>query len=1025
MFYKFRALVSFLIIIAAPNLSAQWVKVAQDPDKGWRLMVDGKPMAVHGVVWSFTPIGDNYSYNLWDQPKELIQQMIDTDAVLMKQMGVNSIRVFTDVPPEWITYLYNRYGIYTVVNDLFGRYGIMLDGRWYAKTNYADLRAREAILKALRKNISRYVNVPGVLFYLLGNENNYGLEWDSNAIENLPVGQRLEVRAGYLYSLFEEGINIVKEIDPTKPVGIVNGDIQYMNIIKALTPSLDLLGVNTYRGDSAQELFYEGVASSLNVPIVFTEFGADAYNVVEEREDQYNQALYIKNQWEEIYRQSYGKGRIGNILGGFVFEWMDEWWKSAGMVLELDVHNTDASWSNGSYAYDAAYGENNMNEEWWGIVAQSPVKTSGIHQRRPRAVYYALQKVWTLDQYECTDEEISARFDIDLRPLANQARLNALEQKNKEQGNIDFRGKIDVVGVTSFDNIDVDGDNGFDNAESSVGEWAYLGFDLNAFENVDAGITFRLQGHVPETTFELEEYSRYETKELAQGAFFDTDTTAFNSADSGETHSSLPYAEIYDAYVNWQTKYTDIDFYYHNGHTDWGIEGDYFHLLPESFDYIGMDINKSKAPFGIEFTGKEFLDGTKIYGGPEIYWGAKPQLMAKYYKSWDKFSFALIYNEVFSRTQTDGGVEPIGHGRRASAWANLNFLPWISADFGVLFSGMEYLGDSYTHVERSAGGTYTTELLTFDALDTLSFKTDLKSEIFLYTKLFARYTYAGRLVTSSTYFNRNGTQMAEIGEGNRHEITGGLQFQFGPISIMPQFLVRIPLSHPTSLADGASRRFALREPMAVFRNREAYQGELVVAFDPTGDTYFFDWNNSDRENAKFAGYVSFLYSFYEGATDVWYYKNEFGDYVTFNSGLPAVNGLWSLKSRLLWNAAPKLRFIAGVQGGLQQSWGENTRKVSFWGGSLMARLDKWVFSSSVDVNNWGHADWMRELNITFPLQWTLDISRGFDIPSLLNSSNRIGVRWKGRTFDEYSEEDDYGKGVNWRMEMLFYLSMSW
>ena len=249
-------------------------------------------------------------------PKAYIKAMIDTDGALMQEMGVNVIRVFTDVPPEWVTYLYQQYGIYTVVNDLFGRYGMMVDGRWQGQTNYASLRTRELILEQLSENIKRYVDVPGVLFYLLGNENNYGLEWDSDRIENLPIGQRLETRAGYLYSLFEEGIQIVKDIDPTKPVGIVNGDIQYLNIIKALTPSLDILGVNTYRGKAAHALFYESVDGTLNVPIVFTEFGADAFNVVEGEEDQYNQALYIKSQWEEIYRQSYGKGGNRQLSGG-------------------------------------------------------------------------------------------------------------------------------------------------------------------------------------------------------------------------------------------------------------------------------------------------------------------------------------------------------------------------------------------------------------------------------------------------------------------------------------------------------------------------------------------------------------------------------------------------------------------------------------------------------------------------------------------------------------------------------------
>ncbi len=1010
-------ILGLLLLLPAMLSALTWVKVAKDPEMGWRLLVDGEEMAVHGVVWSFVPIGENYSYSLWDQPKELIQKMIDTDAALMKEMGVNAIRVFTDVPPEWIEYLYRRYGIYTVVNDLFGRYGLIVDGRWHGQTNYSDPRTREVILDRLRKNVSRYVEVPGVLFYLLGNENNYGLEWDSNQIENIPVGQRMEVRAGYLYSLFEEGVKIIKEIDPTKPVGLVNGDIQYLNIIKALVPSLDILGVNTYRGKASFDLFYESVAETLDVPLVYTEFGADAYNAAEEREDQFNQANYIKSQWEEIYHQSYGKGGYQNTLGGFVFEWMDEWWKSAGMVLELDVHNTSATWASGAY-YDAdGVDMNNMNEEWFGIVAQSPVKTGGIHERRPRAAYYTLQKIWKLDQINSTGEDIDNYFKFDVQQYANRAEIAALRQEKKESHILGFRGRVDFVGAGIFDDTDMEGEEPLNNIESTVGEWAYLGFDLNPYDSVKAGATFRVQGHVPDTAFEQEEYTPYKGNELSTSAFVDTTRFPGGATGSGETYAKQPSVQIYDAYLNWETKYVDLDFYFHNGHTDWIGEGDYFHLLPESFDYVGMDIAGSRAPFGLELTGKEFLDGLKIYGGPEIHWDADPQIMAKYYKKGERVSWSLMYDEVVAGDQTAGA----GHGRRASGWLGINFLPWFTLGFGTLFSGSEYIGDDYTHVEKS-GDNYSISATKsqFDLLDALSFKVDVSSEIFLYTRLFAKYIYAGRLAGSNAYTPRTGTQISDAGTGNRNEFVGGFQFQYGMLSIIPQFQARVPISFPINTDNP---RKSLRDPLAVYNNREAYKLEVVVALDPTGDTYFFDWNNEDRENAKLAGYVSFLYSFYEGPTDATHYKNEFGDQAQLSGGLPEVSGLWSLKSRIVWNAAPQLRFILGLQGGYGQSRGQDSRLVNFWGGSLAMRAGSWMISGSLDINSWGHEDWYRQLNITYPLQWALDISRGFELPSFLNTQNRIGLRWKGRTFDDNSGDTSDGK--QWKMELLAYLSFSW
>jgi len=43
--------------------------------------------------------------------------------------------------------------------------------------------------------VKKYKNVPGILMYALGNENNYGLEWKSFEIENLPKTERIDVRA--------------------------------------------------------------------------------------------------------------------------------------------------------------------------------------------------------------------------------------------------------------------------------------------------------------------------------------------------------------------------------------------------------------------------------------------------------------------------------------------------------------------------------------------------------------------------------------------------------------------------------------------------------------------------------------------------------------------------------------------------------------------------------------------------------------------------------------------------------------
>ena len=73
---------------------------------------------------------------------------------------------------------------------------------WRAPTNYEDGRTREVISEEINELVEQYRDTPGLLMWLLGNENNYGLYWSSFEIEALPKGEQQAARARFLYSLF-------------------------------------------------------------------------------------------------------------------------------------------------------------------------------------------------------------------------------------------------------------------------------------------------------------------------------------------------------------------------------------------------------------------------------------------------------------------------------------------------------------------------------------------------------------------------------------------------------------------------------------------------------------------------------------------------------------------------------------------------------------------------------------------------------------------------------------------------------
>ncbi|MDZ7645672.1 MAG: hypothetical protein U5K54_00030 [Cytophagales bacterium] len=88
-------------------------------------------------------------------------------------------------PQNGFEYIYEKYGIYTMLNHSFGRYGLTLDGAWVANTEYADPRVKKLLMAEITEMVESYKGTPGLLLYLLGNENNYGLFWEGAETENI------------------------------------------------------------------------------------------------------------------------------------------------------------------------------------------------------------------------------------------------------------------------------------------------------------------------------------------------------------------------------------------------------------------------------------------------------------------------------------------------------------------------------------------------------------------------------------------------------------------------------------------------------------------------------------------------------------------------------------------------------------------------------------------------------------------------------------------------------------------------
>lgn len=371
-----------------------------------RLQVNGEDFMINGMNWDYIPIGTNtLNAKFWEKSEEIIKAGLETEMSLLKNMNVNVIRQYTGIPAKWIQYIYEKYEIFTMINHPFGRYGVEIDGEWKDVTDFSDPKTQKRLLFEIEELVNEYKNTPGLLLYLLGNENNYGLFWAGAETEDFPDEEEKMQAVGEhsgrpMYRLMNEAAKKIKAMDSSHPVAICNGDVLFIDIIADECKDVDIYGVNSYRGISFRDIF-NVVKEKLNKPIMFTEFGADAFNEITKKEDQKAQAYYMLGNWKEIYENAAGLGKAQNAIGGFTFQFSDGWWKYGFDDREYaNKHDNNATWFNDGYSFDVAGpGINNMNEEWFGITAKGPTDKRGLYELYPRAAYYVLKEAHQLNPY--------------------------------------------------------------------------------------------------------------------------------------------------------------------------------------------------------------------------------------------------------------------------------------------------------------------------------------------------------------------------------------------------------------------------------------------------------------------------------------------------------------------------------------------------------------------------------------------------------------------------------------------------
>jgi hypothetical protein len=990
----------FMLLFSTTFLVAQTDKVTLEKSNSEvKLKVNGKDFIINGMNWDYFPIGTNYSYSLWNQSDAFIQQALDEEMGLLKNMGVNTIRVYSGMPKKWIEYVYNNYGIYTMLNHSFGRYGLTLDGTWTPNTEYSNAKTQELLLKEVTQMATDYKNTKGLLLFLLGNENNYGLFWDGAETENIPMEDRKSTaRARSMYKLFNDAVVAMKSIDNSHPIAICNGDLLFLDIIAKECKDVDILGTNVYRGVSFGDLF-ERVKKEYGKPVLFTEFGSDAFNVLTNQEDQNAQAYYLKGNWKEIYQNAAGMGKSGNCLGGFTFQFSDGWWKF-GQTKNLDAHDTNASWSNGGYIRDFTEGENNMNEEWFGVCAKGPTNEKGFYQLYPRAAYYVLKEIHQFNPYQegATSNTLNSNFDkAQIMDASLKARGDkaALESKSSEIIKLsNLRAEFTTFNtggslITTPESDDpatniYPNKKGFDHMQSY-----YIGVEGNPSPNMKANVNVNILGHVAENP--INEIF-YENRGRAQ---------SIQTPNGTIVENDINRVQVYNASYSWNAKDFEIRGFYRTGHYHWGYEGDFFALYSEANYGPNLDIYNGET-LGLEIDGKRSLNGLKVAFGPQLWWGANPAYLVKYSKKIGKIDLTAVYHEDVSNAATalTSIAIPVPKTKRGT----IHFKTKLGAfgiEAGGIWGGQPLNGREFQMMDET-----TVKIDKINNKDNWGAKakfTFSKGRFNIYTQGAIQGLVANGGADNVQTFT--GWRLKDSGSGNQMNVLAGLTYNVNSkLQIAPNFLWQNPLveAMPNGVDAPGRLRNILDDPFIVRANRKTLGGELLITYDPTPATWMYEWNNDMVEDAKFAFNTGFVFRHLPTTMDAAIGFLDTRAAFAFAKSAPAQD-LWESNTRIVSKLTPNFGMIVNMYFGNGQANGDSERTINRMGGDLRMIYRKIKVVSSIKFNDWGPFDYHRDFNITYPVQSSLDISTSLGKPSwFILPDTRIGIMGIWRSLDQYS-----------------------
>ena len=409
------------------------------------LLLGGQPFLARGVAYSPTPIGYQPSETQsLDFFTDEFAPIFERDLSLMAAAGVNAIRIYSLTTDEGSSHreFFNAceaHGISVMVGfELQAAHHRLNDDDGFL-TVTTELKRQLLRLEddgAMPRSLAMFfvgneLNLPSNGFICETNCQFDGTQFDFFA-ERIDDLCKIVVEHGLLCT------SPLAEYDlPEAKRGPAGKATAWFEALEPLMSHVGVWAANVYGAEVHDDVargghrgpfgnWFDDYRARSTKPVLITEYGVDAFDSSGMREDAASQARQLQRLVEQLERNAvtctFNCEDAPVASGGFVFAWVDEWWKGQGLLMngpkDTEWYNPDQSefgkcpdWDPERQTPCGLELKNGLddfwNEEWFGLIAPSRAcvdedanaTTTPLGRPdllTPREGYYTLGTLWAL-----------------------------------------------------------------------------------------------------------------------------------------------------------------------------------------------------------------------------------------------------------------------------------------------------------------------------------------------------------------------------------------------------------------------------------------------------------------------------------------------------------------------------------------------------------------------------------------------------------------------------------------------------